>query len=132
MIYFESRILRVRWNDAERWVIIEWKGYGEGAELRTALDKVLELLSMKGASATLSDASHMAAVTQEDQRWIVSNWTPRARALGLRKMAIMTPRSGVSRLSVNQMLKAAAPLRGDELQTAYFDTPEKAAAWLRE
>ena len=69
----------------------------------------------------------MKSVKPFDQEWIDRNWFPRAHAVGLRRMALVVPYSGLSRLHVDDILGGVP---GSALDIQYFATVESATDWL--
>jgi hypothetical protein len=69
----------------------------------------------------------MKAVNPADQELIDRNWFPRAHAAGLRRMALVVPYTGLTRIHIEDML---GQLPGSELQVAYFGSVEDATTWL--
>src|SRR5260370_9916907 len=74
-------------------------------------------------SRCLADCREMKASNPADQELIDRNWFPRAHAAGLRRMALVVPYTGITRLPIEDMLDK---IPGTELQHAYFRTVETA------
>ena len=68
-------------------------------------------------------------VKQADQDWMAQNWMPRALAAGLRRMALVIPKSALAHMNLEQML---SKVPRSVLQVAYFATVDEARAWLNE
>ncbi|GAC1650561.1 MAG: hypothetical protein NVS9B11_23630 [Candidatus Dormibacteraceae bacterium] len=62
-----------------------------------------------------------------DQEWIDLNWFPRAYAAGLRRMALVVPYSGMTKMHIEDVL---GQVPESQLQVAYFGTVENATEWL--
>jgi hypothetical protein len=127
MIYFDSPQAKVSWDEALQAVVVEWKGFTQGEQLRTPADKAFELLVQKKACKYLADTRKMSAISQHDQDWIASDWFPRASQV-IKFFAYIVPEKVVGRSSVNRVVSLA--------ECAYaienFDSYEEAVQWLGE
>ena len=79
----------------------------------------------KRSNKLISDTLQMKATTQEDQRWIDEDWRPRARAAGLRRNAVLLPKSVVAQLSLTAITKDI-----DFFEFGYFSNLDEAHRWL--
>jgi hypothetical protein len=128
MVFFECPGAVVTWDDAVKCVELRFRGYIEGNELREAALSVLTLLEKHRACKVLTDSRDMKALTQEDQRWIDVEWRQKAKSTGLTYNALVLPKSSVAKLSAAAVLKK---LPANEIELAYFSSPEEAKRWLR-
>jgi len=126
-IHYEAPHLTIAWDETCEAVLAVSKGYGEGEEMRRALDKGLELLKARNARKWLGDSRDQRVVAEADQRWVHDDWFPRMAEAGLRSAALLVPASAVAGLSINRILRGF----GDRLETRYFDDLEQAREWLR-
>jgi hypothetical protein len=127
-LYYRSQRFEVLWDEASLAVVCGGEGFVEGEELRTGMNKGLELLVKKRSSRWLAEMKNRKVHTDEDQRWIVEDWTPRAAAVGLRSSAFVLPTSVVSKMSLKRMNQVVAER---SLEIGYFDDLEEARRWLR-
>jgi hypothetical protein len=65
--------------------------------------------------------------SKEAERWVNEDWFPRAIAAGIKKMAVLIPKSTLGKMSVESVMGKAP---GTDLTTAYFDNQEAAKKWL--
>ena len=131
MIYFDRPYLTIRWDQATRSVIMEWKMFVDGDGFRDGLNTGLELLVEKRASRWLADLRKLEVVTADDQKWSNEDWFPRAISAGIKAMAIVVPKSTIAAMSVDAIMKKAE-LQNRTLVTHYFDNVFDAREWLRE
>jgi hypothetical protein len=127
MNFFECSGAVVSWDPAVKCVVLRFRGYIEGDDLRNASLSVLKLLEMHRANKVLTDSRDMHALTQEDQQWLDVEWKAKATATGVAYNALVLPKSTIAKLTVNAVMKKIP----DEIQIAYFSTPEEANKWLR-
>ncbi len=130
MDYFDSPSITIRWNEKDRNVEQEWKGYASSEDYRIIADKTLALLVEKGAADLLTDTRGMEVILPDDQAWTEADWVPRAMAAGLRRMAVVMPEKAVAQLSVAR-LSDRVDFETIGLERVFFDSVEKARAWLR-
>jgi hypothetical protein len=69
----------------------------------------------------------MKVIKQSDQEWVRRDWIPRVLAAGLRRIALVIPKSGLAMMNVQETLSRVP---GTKLDVAYFATIEEARAWL--
>lgn len=128
MIFFESPEINIEWDEMDKLVIMEWKGFVIGEKFRNAVDKGLELLIEKRGSKWLADLTTMGVISQQDQKWADEDWFPRAAKSGIRYMAMITPEKMISKMSVRNVINKVGDL---EIETEYFGSREEAKTWLR-
>jgi len=63
-------------------IVVLWKGYATGTQLRFVHENILDQLRKHGMSKVLGDDTGLPTIHAEDQSWIVENWMPRAIAAG--------------------------------------------------
>ncbi len=126
MNFFECSGAVVSWDPAVKCVVLRFRGYIEGDDLRNAALSVLKLMEMHRANKVLTDSRDMHALTQEDQLWIDVEWKAKGMAAGVAYNALVLPKSTIAKLTVNAVMKKIP----GEIQIAYFSTPEEAKKWL--
>lgn len=128
MIYYDIPQVTVSWDEDLKAIISQWKAYSEGEIYRAAMDKGLDLLKQKKCGKVLVDSRLLRVVNQDDQKWTIENWTPRALAAGLRYSAFLIPKSALAQMSLKRMVNN---FQGFSVENAYFDNVEEAREWLR-
>lgn len=125
--FFESKHGVVSWSGELQSIIIEWNGFAYGEEFQTILMKGTELLNMKRGSKVLMDTRNGAAIKAEDKEWIGEFFVKKAYESGLRRLALVQPRSVVAKLSINRTVEGLGTL--PYLQENFSDW-EEAVKWL--
>ncbi len=133
MIFFERPFVKVRWNDEFQYVEIAWTGFAYGNAYREAVNAALELHRIKGCSRNIADLRKAGVMVEEDARWVLSDWLPRAAAAGVRRIAIVSPGSATATIQLEQLRhrkggKAFAEKNG--LETMYFPDLDDARRWV--
>lgn len=127
MIYFDAPHATVSWDNATKCVHVEWKGFVHGEMVTTVLNNALDLFRTKETDRWLADTRKLKVFSDEDSRWVNEDWFPRAIQAGVRRMALLVPESVLAQMALKRLMQKVKDV---ELETAYFDSVEKAKAWL--
>ena len=94
------------------------------SEIKTLAEKIEEVKPF----AILDNTTDFAfPITPELQTWVGTEVFPRFIAAGVRRYALIVSSEFIAQLSIEQTMEEA----GDNFQTAYFDSEDKAAAWIQ-
>lgn len=126
MKFFDSPQATVSWNEAVKAVVIEWKGFAQGEQYRTPLNKLLELAVQKQSNKVLYDTRRLSATSPNDQNWVAQDWYARSIEAGLKYSAAVIPIKVIAKSSLNRMLS------GLEISnpSKEFDDIDEAIQWL--
>jgi SpoIIAA-like len=127
MIYFSEDFLQIEWDSSSKAVIMIWKKFVKGEPFKLGLNKGLELIIKQKSFRWLADLEHMQVLSQEDQTWSSEDWFPRAVEEGIRKMAIVMPRSALAKLGLRNVMDK---IKDIEIETSYFTDIQSAKKWL--
>jgi hypothetical protein len=108
-------------------IVVAWKRYATSNQLRFVQEKVINLLAQHGLSKLLGDDTVVPTIHREDQFWLVSDWMPRAAAVGLRSIASKTPASHFGKVSIDNVRSRA--FAGVSMRS--FDDITEARRWLQ-
>jgi hypothetical protein len=117
----------VRWEPTLRAVYIEWQGWADPAEFAAALEAGLRALVEHRGSRWLADCRDMKAIQQSDQEWLDRSWFPRMIAAGLRRMAVVTPKSGLAMSNLEGIIRKVP---ADRIDVAFFAKVAEAERWV--
>jgi SpoIIAA-like len=117
----------LRWEPAFRAVCIEWQGWADPAEFAAALEAGLGSLIEHRGWRWLADCREMKAIQQSDQEWLDRSWFPRMLAAGLRRMAVVIPKSGLAMTNLEDIF---SKVPGNKLDVAFFATVAEAERWI--
>lgn len=90
-------------------------------------DSGLHLLEEHNCTLLLNDNREVVGPWDHAVEWIVTNWAPRAIALGLTHFANVVSRESMAALSADAMHLGM----DSQLQMRSFDDIDQAKAWLR-
>jgi hypothetical protein len=127
-VYFNHPgVAVVTWDATIRAVHIEWQGWADSTEFVALNEAGLRALMEHHGSRFLSDSRKMKVVRQSDQDWLSGDLFPRALAAGLRRVALIVPKSALAMTNVDRI---ADSVPATQLAVAYFATVEEAREWL--
>jgi hypothetical protein len=69
----------------------------------------------------------MKTIQQSDQEWIDTSWFPRIIAAGLRRMAVVIPKSGLARTNLEDIISRVP---ADKIDVEFFATVAEAEVWI--
>ncbi|RZL16070.1 MAG: STAS/SEC14 domain-containing protein [Hymenobacter sp.] len=125
---FGKVYLRISYDAATRWVYNDWIGYQTYVGIVAGADACLLPLAENRCAYLLNDNRQVIGPWDHAVEWIVTNWAPRAIAIGLTHFAnVVSPES----LAASSAQSMALGLEG-QLQMHLFSDIEKAQQWLRE
>lgn len=130
-IYIDKPWMLMRWDGAHRCVVAEWKAFATSREFQEALTKALVVGREKGAFTFVTDTTQLELVSDEDQRWIRYTWAPLAIQAGLKKIAIVIARHGLTKMAIEEMFKGRRTT-GQLLDSRTFDALADALTWVAE
>ena len=99
---YDSPICRLSYNHDVKCIEVLWHKYATSPQLRYVHETILGLLEQHNASKILSDDSNLPIIHAEDQRWIVEQWLPRAKAAGFKAVASVISRTFFGRVAIGQ------------------------------
>lgn len=131
-VYLDNPYVMIGWLESCRAVAGIWKkaplgvNWNAMATIQESLEVGLKIVVEKSATRWVTDTRDMAVMPPEAQKWTNESWWPRALAAGFRWLAIVMPKSVVSKMAIDRSLDKNA---GHETQ--FFGDVEEAIAWLK-
>src|ERR1700680_3405687 len=98
IVYVDERWLLMRWDGEHECLVAEWKGFATSAEFQGALLKAIDVIRDKNGAAFVTDTRKLELVSDSDQRWLMSTWPTLAIAAGLKRLAIVMAKTGLSKM----------------------------------
>jgi hypothetical protein len=126
-IYFENEYATIRWDVSSKSVVLAWHKFAPSDKFRSVLDKMIEAMSHYHSGQILADTRNQGVITVVDQNWTNQDWYPRALKVGYRKIGVVLPKSIITQMSIDRIMKETAH---PELTENYFETLEEARTWL--
>ena len=118
--------LRIYYNEKAHCIITRSIGFIYDVELKTFLDKIIFFLEEKNTTKLIVDLTYRQTYTEEDQKWIDTNWFPRALQAGLTYFGYVIPNDLFMQLSADEILvKQKATVN-----VIPFGNLEKAIEWI--
>ncbi len=113
--------------DAAGIIIMDWEGYATSAQFREGTETMLNLLIEQRAHKALANIRNMVLIGMDDQKWMETNFLPRAIRFGFKACAIVKPTSYFNQVAVEAI---SFKIEKEKLQISFFDTAEEAMDWL--
>ncbi|GAB3637284.1 hypothetical protein GCM10027422_28740 [Hymenobacter arcticus] len=124
---FGKVYLRISYDAANHWVYNDWIGYQTYVGIVAGADACLLPLAENRCAYLLNDNRQVIGPWDHAVEWIVTNWAPRAIAIGLTHFAnVVSPES----LAASSAQSMALGLEG-QLKMHLFSDIEEAQQWLR-
>lgn len=123
----DNPVCSVRIDESVPCVTVVWKRYATSTQLRFIHESMLALLAQNGLRAVLGDDRALPTIHAEDQRWIVDEWLPRARAAGLAAAANLKPVAHWGQAAVASVQSALSK----HVAIRSFESWDGAREWLR-
>ncbi len=99
----DNPICSLFYDETIRCVTIVWRKYATSAQLRFIHESILDMLTRHDANKILGDDSDLPVIHAEDQKWIIEDWMPRAKAVGLKAAASAVSLSFFGKLSIGSV-----------------------------
>ncbi len=122
-----SDSLRIYYNEKANCIITRSIGFVYDTELKTFLDKIIVFLKEKNTTKLIVDLTFRQTYTDEDQRWIDTNWFPRALQAGLTYFGYVMPNDLFMQLSADEILVK----RKGSVNLIPFGNLDKAIEWIQ-
>jgi hypothetical protein len=106
---------------------VEWRDYATAIQIRYVHERILDLIQTNCVRKLLSDDTRLPSIHDDDRRWIIENWLPRAFSAGLHVVASKRPDAHFGRVSVEEIRSAAS----EAISFRSFDDLQAARAWLQ-
>jgi hypothetical protein len=126
--YLDEPYLSIRWRSVPQILYAEWKGFATSAEYRAALLTGLRAIRERHVQGYVSDTRQSKLVVPEDIQWVRDVWLPGAIAAGLKRMAMVTAKAGLSKVIIEE---AVHEIDNHGLAIRKFDSVAAATVWAQ-
>jgi len=99
------------------------------SQLNFGLEFMKEKIKETGKMMWLPDTTLAGAVGDEDTKWVIEDWTPRALAAGIKHVGFIVSESDWSNLAGEEYSER---VKGGGMKTIFFKDVESAKNWFRE
>jgi hypothetical protein len=121
--------LDVMWDEVSKATICQWKTGYVGNKIREGLETGLELFKQYRPDAEwIGDTTNLGVIGDADQDWINKDWFPRFLSTGGKYMAVVVPKSILSKMAVEAIMQK---VEGMNLTMKYFDSLTDAQKWMQ-
>ena len=123
----DNPICKLGYDEEVQCVEVVWRKYATSAQLRYIHEMILLLLVRHKAEKILGDDTDLPIVHAEDQRWIIDEWLPRARAAGLKAAATKISMTFFGRVAIGSIHSRLSR----EIRIRNFRNIHSARSWLK-
>src|ERR1700741_379141 len=86
-----AEVYSIYFEEKSGFVIMEWSGYATSEQFREGTELMLNTLIQNNCTKVLANIRDMAIIGMDDQKWLETNFLPRAIKFGFKAIAIITP-----------------------------------------
>lgn len=122
-----TEIYNIYFDPAINVVVMEWDGYATSKQFKEGTELMLNTLIKNNASKVLADIKDMVLIGMEDQKWLDTDFLPRAITFGFKAIAIIKPDYYFNKVAVESI---SYKVDKDKLNINFFDNIEEAKEWL--
>jgi hypothetical protein len=124
--YLDEPYLSIRWRGIPQILYAEWKGFATSDEYRAALLTGVRAIRERHVVGYVSDARKAKLVLPQDMQWAKDVWLPLAEAAGLKRMAMVTAETGLSKVILEEAING---VHNPGLSIRKFDSVTAAMTW---
>lgn len=88
-------------------------------------NEVLDLAAKNGISRMILDTTDLKVIMQETQKWIETDWFPRANSAGIKYIVFIIPADALGKMSTTKVNQKAG-----NVTIQYVDSMSKAKEWI--
>jgi hypothetical protein len=125
-VYLDEPYISIRWRSTPQLLYAEWRGFATSAEFRSALLTGVRAMREHHVVSYVSDGRKAKVVLPADEKWAREVWLPQAVDAGLKRMAIVTAPTGLSKMAYED---AAQAMDSHGLSMRTFDSVADATTW---
>lgn len=122
-----SDALRIYYNQNANCIITRSIGFVYDIELKNFLEKIIIFLVEKKVNKLIVDLTYRQTYTEEDQKWIDTDWFPRALQAGLTYFGYIIPNDLFMQLSADEILVK----QKGSVNIVPFGNLDKAIEWIK-
>lgn len=104
----DNPICCLTYDEKATCIAFVWRKYPTSMQFRFVHEIALRMLDEHKSGKILGDDRELPIIHAEDQRWVLEDWMPRARAVGLKAVAATASRSFFGKLSIGSVHAAAS------------------------
>jgi hypothetical protein len=115
----------VRIDHVNKAALASFKGFLEFEEHRKLGEQVLNLAINNGYSKLVIDTTELKVIRQETQKWIETEWFPKASRNGIKYMAFVISSDTLGKMSTKKVNEKAG-----NIEIQHVDSLTKAVDWI--
>lgn len=123
----QTEVYNIFYVPEKHFVQMNWTGYATSEQFRQGTEVMLNLLVQNKATKVLADIKDMLVIGADDQKWLETQFLPRAIKFGFKSIAMVKPHSYFNKVAVETI---SYKIDKQKLSINFFDTAEEATTWL--
>jgi len=123
-----NKVYHIFFDKESNIVVMDWDGYATSEQFREGTETMLKILIENKARRVLADAKDMTIIGSDDQKWMETDFLPRAIQFGIKACAIVRPVSYFNKIAVESV---SYKVDKEKLLINFFDTAIEAREWLQ-
>jgi hypothetical protein len=127
MMATKTENYHIYFDEATGCVVMEWNGYATSSQFRQGTELMLNTLIQSHATKVLGDIRDMVLIGMEDQKWLDTDFLPRAIKFGFKAIAIVKPVHYFNKVAVESV---SYKVDQEKLSINFFESRQEAQAWL--
>lgn len=125
---FTNDSCKIFYEREDRYFHIKWFGFPRSLDFRKACNTVIDLMLKYKSGKLLTDNRNATVFSVSDQKWLNSEWLPRAIKVGYYCSATLTNDD----VFINTAIKNISNKRDQNLvKTKLFTNEDEAIVWLK-
>lgn len=117
-------------------VMVQWHAFANSQQFRSLMDRSLEAFAEQAQQAWplgwLMDARQMSAIVPADQIWLETDWNPRAYAVGVRHIGIVSAENIFGRIATQVYIANTVAQTHYTLEPVALASLDEAKDWVRD
>jgi len=117
-------------------ITTQWHSFANRQQFQAMMNEALDCYQEKSKTTSLlgwlADTRQMSALTSDDQRWLNTDWNPRAYAAGIRHICIVQSENVFGQIAAASYSTKTLANKEYEIQPVTQPTIEKAKHWIQE
>ena len=115
----------IEYDPNSKCILQTWIGFAGSENFRASIMKTIETVIEYGARSVISNTKNSKVVAPDDIKWLAEYANPILLSHGVRKVAFVESENPYT-------CRSTSHFRGQTLATEYFDSVDKAKAWISE
>ncbi len=124
-----NNVYHIYYDHEANCIVMNWTGYATSQQFRVGTELMLDSLVSYECTKVLADTKDMFLIGREDQKWLETNFVPRAIKCGMKTLAIVNSVHYFNRVAIETI---SGKIDSKRLKIQLFKETSEALEWLRD